>query len=85
MTIVADLKGFTLAHKVFVMDNDVLKEATQASMRNMPELICELSQKYNCNKVILSGSHKYNKEINDKIKKLYTAKYNLECPLEIEY
>ena len=85
MTIIADLKGFTLAHKIFVLDENNVKNISQSSIKNMPEVICELARQYNCNKVVLSGSKKYTTDLDTKIKNTFVAKYNCECPLEIEY
>lgn len=84
MTIMADLKNFTLAHKIYVIDKDEIKTITQASIKNMPEVICELANQYKPTKVTLAGNKKYSADLKDKIQHTFTAKFACECPFEIE-
>ena len=83
MTIIVNLKNFTFAHDIVVMDNNNIVNATKASMKNIPELVCELAKTNNCEKVILVGS-KFAKGIEEKIKTTFTAKYNTNCDFKIE-
>ena len=85
MIIIANLKGFTLAHQVIVMDDDKLVNMSKASVKDMPELICHLAKQYNCNKVLLTGNRKYTENINDRMQGIYKAKYADREPLQVEY
>jgi transglutaminase/protease-like cytokinesis protein 3 len=84
MTIVANLKTFTFAHNVVVMDGDKVITATKANMKNIPEVISELAVANNCSKIILTGNKTFTKGISDKIKQCYSAKYKENNELEIE-
>ena len=84
MTIVTHIRPFIFAQPIMVMDdNEEIKEVISSSLKNLPENICELSRKYNCTKVNIAGSKKYNKGLEEKIKKCYMAKFNCN-DLEIE-
>lgn len=85
MTIVGTIKPFIFAQQLMVIDEEEgVKEVVSTSLKNLPENICELSRKYNCTKVKIAGSKKYNKGLEDKIKKCYIAKFNNSDDLEIE-
>jgi hypothetical protein len=84
MTIIVNLRNFTLGHDIIILDGNNVEAQYKASIKDMPELVCELWSSYGCDKVILLGN-KYAKGIENKIKNLFTAKYNCEkCPFEIE-
>lgn len=85
MIIIANFKGFTLAHPIMVLDNDKLVNTTKASIKDMPELLCHLANQYNCQKVVLTGSKKYTKNVGDKLQGIYKAKYADKESLNIEY
>lgn len=84
MTIIGNIKPFIFAQQLMVVDEEGVKEVVSTSLKNLPENICELSHKYNCTKVKIAGSKKYNKGLEDKIKKCYIAKFNNSDDLEIE-
>lgn len=85
MTIIANLKTFTFAHNIIVMDEDKVLATTKASMKNVPEVISQLINDYKCGQVVLSGAKAYTKGIADKIKQCYKTKYtNNEIELNIE-
>jgi len=85
MIIIADLKNFTLSHKVYLVENDSIVNVLQTSVKDMPELLCELAHKNNPTKIILSGSLKYNANIKHKMENLFKAKFNKDCPFTIDY
>lgn len=84
MTIIANLKAFTLAHNIIVMDENKVIATTKATIKNIPEVIGQLADTYKCNKIVLSGSKMYTKGISDKIKECYKVKYKNNEELEIE-
>ena len=85
MTIIANLKTFTFAHNIIVMDGDKVLATTKASMKNVPEVISQLINDYKCGQVVLSGAKAYTKGIADKIKQCYQTKYtNSEVKLNVE-
>lgn len=84
MVIIADIKNFTFAHKIFVLDGNDIKGTFQTSIKDMPELICELVHKYDCQNIKLSGPIKIGEKISEKIKNTYYAKFASEHNLNIE-
>ena len=84
MIITANLKGFTLAHNIYVIDEDKIKHITKCTIKNMPEVICELAKQYEPSKVLLQGNKKYSAELKHKIQFTYATKFARECPFEIE-
>jgi len=84
MTIIANLKTFTFAHNIVVMDGDKVLTTTKAAMKNLPEVISQLANTYECKKILLSGNKVYTKGIGDKIRECYKAKYKNNEELEIE-
>ena len=85
MTIIANLKTFTFAHNIIVMDGDKVLATTKASMKKVPEVISQLINDYKCGQVVLSVDKAYIKGIADKIKQCYKTKYtNNEIELNIE-
>ena len=84
MKILVDLKGFTLSHPIYVIDDDNIKKMVKSSMRYLPEVICELAKEYEPSKVTLSGSAKYIEGIKEDIENTFVAKYSCKCPFEID-
>lgn len=85
MMILCSLKPFTFAQKIMVFDNEGNLETTvSASVKDLPETLCEIANKYQCNKIKMSGSKIYTKGFEEKIKGCYLAKYN-KNDIEIEY
>ncbi len=85
MTLLVDLTGFTLAHKIYYIENNSIVGDTRATIKNIPEVICNINYAHgnNVEKVILSGNEKYSKDIKERIYYTYLTKYEEECPFEI--
>ena len=86
MTVMIDLTGFTFAHPIFVIDNNTIKFKTQAATRDMAEIVCNLINEYKAETIIVSNSkNKYGKNLGQKIKNIYIAKYASEPTFDIQY
>ena len=85
MIIIADLKTFALGHRIVVIDNDQVKVSTKASLKMLPEVVCELAKQHNCNDINLLGNAKFCEGISENIKYTFSTKYNCQCPLNIKY
>jgi len=85
MTIIGHIKPFIFAQQLIVIDDNEIKEIISTSIKNLPENICELSHKYECNKIQIKGNKKYNQGLENKIRKCYIAKFNCNDNLEIEF
>ena len=85
MTIIANIKGFTLAHPVMIVDNDKVIYATKVSLKDMPELLSHFAQAYNCNHITFVGNQKFAEKMANQTKDIFKAKYSKETELEIEY
>lgn len=75
--IVIQAHTFTLFQDITVFNND--KEVlvhTKASMRDLPETICQLAESHHIYDIKLFGNKKFNDNIKDKIQNCYIAKYN---------
>jgi len=84
MTLLVDLKGFTLAHRIYYIENNNVVGETRSTVKNIPEVICNIVYTHdNVEKVILSGNEKYNNDIKEKLYYTYLTKYGKECPFEI--
>ena len=59
MTIIANLKTFTFAHNIIVMDGDKVLATTKASMKNVPEVISQLINDYKCG--VIGGAYSVDK------------------------
>lgn len=84
MRIIVDFTGFTLMHSIYVINNDNIEFTTKNLIKNIPQTVCNLAQKYNINDIILSGNTKYTNAIKEKIKNTYIKNYNCECPYDIK-
>lgn len=85
MIIIADIRTFALGHRIMLVDNNEIKFSTKASLKTLPEVICELAQKNNCNNIKLLGNAKFCEGISNNIKNTFTGKFSCKCPLNIEY
>lgn len=85
MTIIANIKGFTLAHPIMIVDNDKVIYTTKASLKDMPELLSHFAQTYNCNHITFVGNQKFAEKMAIQAKEIFKVKYNKENELEIEY
>jgi len=85
MMIICSVRPFTLSQKIIAYDEaGVIQKTILTSMKDFPENLCEMANKYNCNKVQIAGSKLYAKGLENKVKECYLAKYN-KNDLEIEY
>ena len=85
MTIIANVKGFTLAHPVMVVDNDKVVYATKTSLKDMPELLSHFAKTYDCNHLTFVGNKKFTEKMANQTRDIFKAKYNQTNELEIEY
>ena len=85
MIILVDLKGFTLAHNIYRIENDKVTAVSPCSIKNMPEMLCEIAYSHqNVEKIILSGNKKFTSDIKNRIRGTFFAKCGGEFPFEIE-
>ena len=84
MTIIADIKNFTLAHPIYVIENNNIIMTTKCTLKNMPEVLSQLAYTHNADKVIVKGPIKFAKPMHEQIRDMYTAKYSKECSFTIE-
>ena len=84
MFILANLKNFTFAHEVIVLnDENNVMDFRKSSMKNIEENILELCSKYNCWNVRLLGSQTYAKKISAKLQAISLSKYDAKINVSI--
>ena len=84
MVIIANLRNFTFAHNLLVLDDDDKVVANrQCAMGMVAENIIELCHEYECNKIKLWGNNKFLDRIEHDLKAMGMAKYNLNLDIEI--
>lgn len=85
MVIICSIKPFTFAQKIMVLnDSGNIETTITTSMKDLAENLCEVANKYQCEKIKMAGSKLYAKGLESKIKGCYLAKYS-KNDLEIEY
>lgn len=86
MVIICSLKPFTFAQKIMVLnDEGNIENTVSVSVKNLPEVLCEIANKYQCSKIKMAGSNLYAKGFENKIKECYSTKFSKDIKLEIEY
>lgn len=85
MTILIDLKNFTLNHNVFIIDNNTIISTFKTNTKNLPELVSKTISETNCSELNISGNKKYAVNIENKIKQNLLEKYNYTKDLIIKY
>ena len=84
MIIIANLKNFTLAHDIYVLDgNNNVVTSRKSSIKNIEENIVELCKEHECNQVNLLGNKKYTNKIAENLKNLSLSKYNINLTIKI--
>ena len=88
MMIITNIRPFMFAQQILVFDeNNKIIDTRETSIKDLPENLCALVKKYNCNIIKLAGAKKYSKGLETKINALFKAKYadaedfqlNIEC------
>lgn len=87
MTIITNIKSFVFNQSILVIDNEEIIYSTKATIKELPNVICSLANKYNCENVKITGaSKKYMEEIKNKTNVLFNNKFSElnEFKLKIE-
>lgn len=84
MTIIAEIKNFTLAHTIYIIENNNIIKTAKCSIKNMPEVLSQLAYDYNADKIIVKGPLKFARPMHEQIRDTFTAKYAKECTFTIE-
>ena len=84
MKIIVNLRGFTLAYQVMFIDDQEHVTITKSTLKNIPEVVSELANKYNCNNVLIYGNKTFAKNISDNIKNTFSAKFREKEMLNVE-
>ena len=84
MTIIVNLKNFTLAHDIILLDgNNNVMESRKSSMKNIEENIVEMCHKHECKDVRILGNKKYANKTVYNLKNLGLSKYNLNLDVKV--
>jgi len=77
MVVIANIKHFTYAHEITVVDdeNNVI-DTRQAAVGRLGENIIELCEQYDCNEVKINGNKVFASLIYKGIEEMGMAKYN---------
>ena len=77
------LNPFISKQKIYIYEDSTHIDTTETKIGEIAESVMEICDKYNLDKIILSGSKSYSAGIKNIISNKYIAKYNKEITIEL--